>query len=97
MIKRIFAFDTISSFSTIFTSTHVPLISFHILSSLWSPLHNGQSVELLRLNRSPRSLLSLKDREGKRSNTNPMICFRFSSGSSGKIEIGSRDLLDLFI
>src|SRR6266496_2668577 len=57
MIKRIFACDMISSFSTIVTIT---------------PL----------------------DREGKRSNTNPMICFRFSSRSSGKIEIGSQDLLD---
>jgi hypothetical protein len=38
-----------------------------------------RTVELLRLNRSPRSLLSLKDREGKRSNTNPMM-FSFLFG-----------------
>ena len=88
-IKRIFACDIISSFSTIFTVTHSPLISSHILSSLWSPLHKGQSVELLKLNHSQHSLLSIKYREENHSNISPMICFHFSSKLSSKIEIGS--------
>lgn len=45
-LKSIPAFETISLFSTIL---HSPSILFHIVFPLWSPLHIGQSVELLRI------------------------------------------------